>query len=313
MIFPFVFIAFAAQLLVFPLGVPPSVSIFGWEFQNAENIIGEVNAKEELSRYAFSTLLLTMALMGSMYYLNVRGKPFNRYYLGLIMFTCFFSVVLAGSRSWTIGLGTSIILWSLMSFRRIKKILLPGLGIILLVFLIRHNLPVINHQLDMALTRIKTFELFAEGDITAGETSSRFDIRGPTVMKAFHKTNPLIGAGYSEFFFNNADGHVGHQSLLLQSGYLGYILLNLFIIYLILKQLFLYLRSGTTDSRVALIAGSLILLGLYIILPGLAIFSYMASPENGTFYGVYLTFVGFFSHRTRLEKYLINSSGINHN
>lgn len=312
MIFPFVFIAFAAQLLIFILGVPPSVAILGWEL-DAEKVIGEVAANEQLSRYVFSILLLTMALMGSMYYLNTSGKMFNKYYLGLIMFICFFSIVLSGTRSWTIGLGTSIFLWALISLKRIKKFIFPGLVIFLLVFFMNHKLLVINHQLNMAITRIETFGLFMKGDLTAGETSSRFDIYGPTVMKAFHKINPIIGAGYSEFYFKNTNGHVGHQDLLLQSGYLGYILLNIFILYLIIRLILHYFRNPYTSSSGALAAASLILLGLYIVLPGLAIISYIASPTSGTFYGVYLTFVGFFSYRTRLEKYLIKSSGINHN
>jgi hypothetical protein len=300
MTFPFVLIAFTAQLIVYPLGVPPAVAMFGWEYEGAERVLGEVSAKEDLSRYAFSIFLLTISLMGSMFYLIQSKKSFNKYYLGLIMFVCFFSVLLSGTRSWTVGFGTAIFLWSLISIKRIKKFLLPGLAVLLLFLLIIQNFSVIKRQLDMAMTRIRTVELFVEGDVTAGETSSRFDIRGPAVMKAFRETNPLIGAGYSEYFFKHSDGHVGHQTLLLQSGYLGYILLNMFILYLILKLLLQYFLSGATSSKEALAAASLILLGLYIIFPGLAIFSYMASPESGTFYGVYLTFAGFFSYKTGL-------------
>lgn len=305
MVFPFVLISFAAQLLVFVLGIPPAVALFGWENETTGKVLDEIVANEDLSRYAFSVLIETVSLMGCLYYLNVRGNPFNKYYLGLILFACFFSVLLSGTRSWTVGFGTAIILWSLFSLKRVKKFLLPGLGVIFLVFLIRYFSPIINQQLDMAMTRISTVELFVKGDITAGETSSRFDVRGPSVMKAFHTTNPLIGTGYSEYFFEHSDGHVGHQTLLLQSGYLGYLMLNLFIVFMILKQLQQYFLSKAENSHEALAASSLVLLGLYIIFPGLAIFSYMASPETGTFYGVYLTFAGYFSHKTKIEDALI--------
>lgn len=303
-IFPFVLIAFACQLIILVLGVPLSVSIFGWESVGTQNVLGEVSGKDELSRYVFSIFLQTISLMGCMYYLDQHKKSFSKYYLGFLMFVCFFSVLLSGTRSWTIGYGTAIFFWIIMSVSRIKKFLLPGMVILILVLLFL-NIPVIKSQFTMAIKRISTIELFIKGDITAGETSSRFDLRGPDVMQAFSTTNPLIGAGYSEFYFNNSDGHVGHQSLLLQSGYLGYILLNLFILFLIVKQLLQYFLSKTTSTKEALAASSLILFGLYVIFPGLAIFSYMASPETGTFYGVYLTFAGYFSHKTRMEDALI--------
>lgn len=303
-VFPFVFIAFTAQLLVYPLGIPPSVAIFGWEYEGAENVLGEVSAEVDLSRYAFSVFLQAISLMGTMYYLNLKNKSFNKYYLGLIMSICFFSVLLSGTRGWTIGFGSAILLWTLISFTKVKRFVLPGLGIALFVIILI-SIPIVNTQLSLAIKRIKTVELFVEGDVTAGETSQRFDVRGPAVMKAFRETNPVIGAGYSEYFFKNSDGHVGHQTLLLQSGYLGYILLNVFILFLILKQIYQFYHSKTSIYKDALAASSLILLGLYIIFPGLAIFSYMAGPEIATFYGVYLTFAGFFSYKAKLEDYSI--------
>lgn len=299
MIFPFVIIGFVAQLLVYFLGITPAIFLYGKEIVGAENVLGGVLPEEQLSRYVFSIGLQSVALMGCLFYLASGRSKFNKIYLSIILFLCFFSVLLSGTRGWTIGFGTAILLWSIFSVKRIKGVLISGITITLLYFLIIKSFPVVGHQLQFAINRINTVELLAKGDLSAGGTVQRFTERGPIVMSAFRETNQIFGAGYSKYYFDHQDGHVGHQNLLLQSGYLGYILLNSFILYLIFKLIYQYFKSPKSYFNEALLAAGLILIGLYLIFIGLAIFSYLVSPEWSVVYGLILAFAGYYYYKSK--------------
>lgn len=81
---------------------------------------------------------------------------------------------------------------------------------------------------------ISTLEKLVAGDITAGGTLARLDIRGPRVMNKFWQS-PILGWGFANGYYEYADGHVGHQNILLNVGIVGYLFVNGLFIYLCIK------------------------------------------------------------------------------
>jgi O-antigen ligase len=77
--------------------------------------------------------------------------------------------------------------------------------------------------------RLSSIQLLISGDLTAGGTLQRLDVRMPKVMNKFWES-PIIGWGFSNGFQEYKDGHVGHANILLNIGLLGYVFIN--IIYL---------------------------------------------------------------------------------
>jgi hypothetical protein len=59
------------------------------------------------------------------------------------------------------------------------------------------------------------------------------------VMYKFHE-NPILGWGFSSDYYEYRDAHVGHPNILLNTGIVGYIYLNLLFIYFCL----IILRMG---------------------------------------------------------------------
>ena len=89
------------------------------------------------------------------------------------------------------------------------------------------TIPKINLQILQVVERTLTMEDLAKGDLTAGGSLSRLTERGPRVMKKFYE-QPVLGYGFSEEYYKFLDGHVGNQSLLLNGGIIGFIIISYF-------------------------------------------------------------------------------------
>jgi len=105
---------------------------------------------------------------------------------------------------------------------------------VLLVLVFSSLFPKFEKQLKTASNRQSTIFLLVKGDLTAGGTLRRLDYRGPQVMKKVEE-NPLWGFGFSNDFYNNAQGDVGFHSLILQVGYLGVIVLYTLLFFVLYK------------------------------------------------------------------------------
>jgi len=79
-----------------------------------------------------------------------------------------------------------------------------------------------------------SLEDLVEGDPTAGGTLLRITERGPRVMREFRKS-PIIGWGFSDYYFRHRDIHVGNQTMLLQGGVLGYLFWMIIYIMILYK------------------------------------------------------------------------------
>jgi hypothetical protein len=106
----------------------------------------------------------------------------------------------------------------------------------MLVLVLTSVIPVFSAQGNLAFDRYLTVVDLAEGDLTAGGTLIRLDVRGPRVMAKFQES-PLIGWAFSNTFHAFKDGHVGNQTNLLNFGIFGFFIINMVFISIILKTL----------------------------------------------------------------------------
>jgi Flp pilus assembly secretin CpaC len=95
------------------------------------------------------------------------------------------------------------------------SVLIIGVSILLINFI-----PALGRQFELVSRRYETLFLLASGDFTAGGTLQRIDVRIPEIMKWVNQS-PLLGFGFSNTFYENADNDIGFHTLLLNLGYAG--------------------------------------------------------------------------------------------
>ncbi len=166
-------------------------------------------------------LVLFVCFSGSLYLIAQKEKRLNRYYLLIINIICFTSIFLTATRTWFLAFSVGYLVYFVVMRNSFTKQMLMAISGIAIVILILVFSPVLNKQFNSAQSRLATIEKFLSGDMTAGGTLQRFDIRAPRVMKGFWNSSILMGAGFSDLYFEYEDGHVGYQNLLLNIGYVG--------------------------------------------------------------------------------------------
>ncbi len=301
-IFLFVFISFAGHLIVYTTGTPPSVLFFGFENEYQEGAFGVIDTATELSRYDFSLLLLGLSMMGAMFYSMQKKPPFNKNYLNLVIIIAYISVILTGSRGWSLGFGFLLLSWLVLNIQRIGSFFrYVLLGMVFFVFVLP-LMPSVSNQLSLAFERISTVKKIGEGDITAGGTVSRFDDRVPRLMTQYRKTSAIFGAGYSSFYYEHSDRHIGHHDVLFLSGIFGFLVLNAFILFVIFKGLIVFLSTANENSY-AMVFGSAFLFSLYLIHTTRLIYSYLSMPPESTTIAVVLAFMAFYYHRIKVFRF----------
>lgn len=219
LIFPVVILAFVSQLH----------SYFTGDYLNnilQGSVSGRLEIGEEASRSYSAVTIILFSLIQAFYFMFNRKTEMNRNYLGMIVFLGYLSVIMSAIRGWIIAL--SAILLGVMIFfgfqKSNKKIVRLVVVSAIAFYFIQLQFPLVTKQIDASFERFATMEDLMHGDITAGGTLQRLDIRGPKVMKKFWES-PVVGYGFSDEFYRNSDGHVGNQNILLNVGILGYFLL----------------------------------------------------------------------------------------
>jgi hypothetical protein len=224
LLFPIVILALLSLIYSYMTGQYLDEVIRNEEATNVNRQIEE--GSQFASRAESSVFLILICYMMSFYYLLNIKSEFPKIYINLILFTCYFAILLTATRGWIIafsfiGLLVFITQSAKLTFFKVIGFVLMALlsfQVLILVF------PVVSTQFSLSLGRLNTMELFLEGDVTAGGTLSRLDERGPRVLKKFVES-PISGFGFSDDFRNNFDEHVGHHSMLLSYGILGYLLI----------------------------------------------------------------------------------------
>lgn len=176
---------------------------------------------------------MLITFTATLWLLLKRHSEFRKPYLILINMTSFLVIFLTGTRSWIVAFSIGYLIFFIIAGRKISGILIRSVLSIIAFIIILNTIPVLNKQIKNSWSRVITVEKILEGDITAGGTASRFDIRAPRVMEGFLSSSILLGAGFSNLFYNYADGHVGYHNILLNAGFAGFAI----FVFVILKVL----------------------------------------------------------------------------
>jgi O-antigen ligase len=231
-----------------------------------------------------------ISIIFALYFSLTKSRIINKNYFYLIVLIGFITIILTGSRGWIISLALVLlgaILLLVMSREIAGFMRLAAVGVIVIFFIIS-MLPAVQEQIQLSFQRVGTLEAIAEGDLSADGTLARLDMRSPRVMNKFRE-NPILGWGFSNEYYEYYDVHVGHQSILLNTGILGYIYLNVLFFYLLLKIWNMAkMRQIKSDDGYA----------FYVYILGL-IFIYVIHSSSTQLWGytlsmVKMLFIGFF-------------------
>ena len=216
----------------------------------SHNITGVGDIRSQLLYTLYSTHILLLNVAICVYYLLARKRSIvngikKPKFIGLFLFFSFFSLVLSGNRGYTLA---SCLILSLFMLVNIKNIfsLLKYLVITAVLVASLLTVPAIKYQMTLAVARISTILLLIDGDLTAGGTLKRLDVRQPRVMKKF-KESPIIGQGFSDTFYKYRDGHVANAQILMNSGVIGFAVFLIFISFFVFKPIQFYLLTKKTQ------------------------------------------------------------------
>jgi hypothetical protein len=282
-LFPFAIFAILFQVYSLTFG-QQLIAIFKPGVVTTQGVLSGSGGNEEWQRPIEMVHVLLVCFVGSLFFLNKWNRSFKSVYLVVINLLSFLGIFLTGTRSWFLALIIVYIYFFLTRINQIssgfiKKALISSV----LIFSVS-LIPVINNQITNAWNRISTLEKVAEGDITAGGTASRFDVRAPEVMEGFMSSTIIAGAGFSELYYQYQDGHVGYHNMLLNAGIAGMILFAFIIVkalYLPFNMsMFKYLPS---QSKHELKASSLLLIALLVINTGTQMLGFTPDGNNRFF------------------------------
>lgn len=287
MVFIIVFIAFFSQILHLALGYPPSF-LLGTDFNSIMgndnrtivlSVIGVTNTYDILAvRPISSSYIVLIGLSGSLFFQQYKINNFSRTYLSFVIFVSFISIFLTATRGWFIAFSFAIFLY-LVLFQRTRRTLLAGFRL-LFVITILLSIPFIQRQIVGSFKRISTLETVAQGDLSAGGTSSRVEYNMQLIN--LWKEKPVLGWGFSEFYKENGNGHAGLANLLFNVGILGFIVFVYFWFKLFFVPISVNRRiSFSNPFKDSLFAFTLTFLIFFII-----------NATSGQQFGIYLSFGG---------------------
>jgi hypothetical protein len=216
------FLGFSTQVFSLITGITPLTTL-----QLTEEQLKDTDE----FRSFYNTMSTLMALLGAMFFLNIK-TDFNKSYYILIIFSSFVMTFLSATRGWIIGFGIIILLSILFVIKTKRIIRLVSLSAILVLVSLAN--PKVQNQVRFSIERLSALEAIAEGDITASGTLQRLNTRAPRVMEKWSE-RPILGWTISDVAREYSDGHVANQNLLMTSGIVGISLLYGFLIYFSFK------------------------------------------------------------------------------
>jgi len=302
-LFPFAIIAISLQIYSLVYG-QQLVAIFKPGVTSVQGVLTGDNSIENWQRPIEMVHVLLVCFCGTLFLLSQKEKYFNKEYLITINLLSFIGIFMTGTRSWFIALIAVYIFYFIMRFPQLSKFSFRIIfSVIALIILISQN-SIIKNQILNAWDRLSTLEILAEGDITAGGTAQRFDVRGPRVLKGFKESTILAGAGFSKLYYEYADVHVGYHNILLNAGIIGMILFFIIISKAIILPLKLSkLKLISSQSRNELRSSVLLLLALLIINTGTQTLGYTLDGNRYLLMVLSLVFINQAINNAMIEKY----------
>lgn len=267
LLFPIVFMAIAAQLYSYIYG-EYLVEFFKQGPQRVDARLLAVNEdSDQAARSASSMFIILYVFSQALFYYFSKYSPFSTKYSLLVMVLSAISVFLSASRGWIIAFTVIIILTIITFFRKetLGKIIRIGVFTSLIIFIMFKLFTPLKIQVENVGKRVVTVKRIVEGDYSAGGTLSRIEKRTPLVINKF-KESPIIGWGFSDTYFRFHDFHVGHPSILLNVGIVGYAIINIIFIKIIFKiKYYSRLKPIRAAYGNGVIVFVFILIGIYLI------------------------------------------------
>ena len=244
-LFVVLMLAFVAQLHALFTGFDPKKYLNLSKDRDAEE-----RAELEVGRnfrVLYNQSITLFSVFGALYFLVLKKlKTFKDSWLYLIVVSSFALAFLSATRGYILSIGFVIFLFFIFVQKlNVKQVFAFSFLFICLLFVGLSNQKV-STQIEFSIDRLLTLNSLAEGDLSAGGSLIRLNERGPRVMKAWSES-PVLGAGFSNKFFESDDFHVGNQNILLHAGVVGFVLLSGFIFYFISKMLSSYFNSSRNN------------------------------------------------------------------
>lgn len=281
LIFPFVFFVIITQIYKI-ITAQEFAALFGGIGNPAVVASKDLLEGSSVIRPTDGIIIPFISLLGAFYFLSKRTKIYyNKNYLTIIAGLSVFSIFLTATRSWFFS--ALFILFSFLvlnSMKPVKNLLKYTFATILIIILIQ-AVPYLQKQSVLAFERYETIGYLLEGDITAGGTLQRLDVRAPKVMARFYE-KPVFGWGYGIEGASYSDGHVGHQNLLMHTGIVGYSLFFAFWLLFIFKLLNVNKKISYKNDYYKIPIGLILFfLGIHIINISAQWFNFLISFTNG--------------------------------
>ncbi len=223
-----------------------------------------------------------LSLLGTTFFLTIKkNKYFSNNYLLVITLLSVLSIFLTATRSWLISAVLIVIFYSFINFNSPIRTSIRYALLAFIVIVLVSTIPEFNRQSELALKRYETINYLLEGDITAGGTLKRIDVRGPKVMAHFYE-RPFLGWGFGKEGASYSDVHVGHQNLLMHGGIVGYLLFVFLWILFIQKMMKSkeLLGRENPNFKIPLILISFFI-GIHIINISVQWFGFLTSFSSG--------------------------------
>jgi hypothetical protein len=264
LLFPFAIITIIIQIISYFIGSDFHSLLSGQSYTPEDTLAAEEGI---LYRTVSSSFIIFFITISAVFYKIRNTKEFSSIYLNVLIFISFLSMVLTGTRGWILAyiLMFSLIIFSLPLNIVIKRIVSMVISGIIFFYILTMIFPIIGTQVEYSFKRLETVGRLAQGDITAGGTLSRLDVRGP-VLWAMAKERLILGYGFTDYYFTNEDGHVAHLNILFNSGIIGTIILN----YIFFSIFYKILKLSKTRNFISGYGSSLkifafALIGIYVI------------------------------------------------
>jgi hypothetical protein len=182
-----------------------------------------------VSRTISSPYIILYSFIKALYYILSKKSNFSKGLLSLIIVISAFSIFLSATRGWILA-SVSVFLLILITFSNaavLKRVVALGIAGGVLLFIVTIVFPPIKSQMTNAYERFKTVEQIAQGDLTMDGSLLRVTGRAPKVLKPFSEM-PILGWGFADVYWAKKDGHVGHLTMMLNCGVVGYAILIFF-------------------------------------------------------------------------------------
>ncbi|MCF6296419.1 MAG: hypothetical protein L3J08_00275 [Flavobacteriaceae bacterium] len=177
----------------------------------------------------YSVEILLISFITAFYYLSSPMNPFNKNYLYSVVSVITLSIIMSGTRGWMISLLFMFIAFIITNRKGFSKSIKPIFTIVVIIIIFVIFSPTTKKYLEKGIERLDTITKLAAGDITAGGTLGRLTVRGPRVWEKFIES-PIVGFGFTDVNSEYRDVHVGHHTMLLNGGIVGYMIFMLLFI-----------------------------------------------------------------------------------